>query len=74
MAATPISKAVVEGIRFVRRVTRTLRERGLVAGEEVPGDEVVGDAELAEFVRAERLGSPRLRHLRDRLAGDERGR
>ena len=60
--------AVVEGIRFVRRVTRTLRERGVVAREELPGDEIVGDAELAEFVRRERLGAPRLRHLRDRLA------
>ena len=49
-------KAVVEGIRFVRRVTRTLRERGLVAAEEVPGDDVVGDDELAEFVRLNAWG------------------
>jgi choline dehydrogenase-like flavoprotein len=49
-------KAVVEGIRFVRKVTRPLRERGLVAREEVPGDDIVGDAELAEFVRANAWG------------------
>ena len=49
-------EAVVEGIRFVRRVTRTLRERGLVAAEEVPGDDVVGDDELAEFVRLNAWG------------------
>jgi choline dehydrogenase-like flavoprotein len=48
--------AVVEGIRFVRRVTRTLRDRGVVAREELPGDEVVGDAELAEFVRVNAWG------------------
>jgi choline dehydrogenase-like flavoprotein len=48
--------AVVEGIRFVRKVTRTLRERGLVAREEVPGDDVAGNAELAEFVRANAWG------------------
>ncbi len=49
-------KAVVEGVRFVRRVTRKLRERGLIAREEVPGDEVIGDAELAEFVRLNAWG------------------
>ena len=49
-------KAVVEGVRFVRRVTRKLRERGLIAREEVPGDEIVGDAELAEFVRLNAWG------------------
>jgi choline dehydrogenase-like flavoprotein len=49
-------KAVVEGIRFVRRVTRKLRERGLIASEEVPGDSVVSDAALAEFVRVNTWG------------------
>jgi choline dehydrogenase-like flavoprotein len=49
-------QAVVEGIRFVRRVTRPLRERGLVVTEELPGDEVVGDDELAEFVRTNAWG------------------
>src|SRR5207245_7464172 len=49
-------KAVVEGVRFVRRVTRTLRERRLVAAEELPGDHLVSDAELAEFVRLNAWG------------------
>jgi choline dehydrogenase-like flavoprotein len=49
-------KAVVEGIRFVRRVTRPLRERGLVVREELPGDELVDDAALAEFVRRHAWG------------------
>jgi choline dehydrogenase len=49
-------KAVVEGIRFVRRVTRKLRERGLIASEEVPGDSVESDADLAEFVRVNTWG------------------
>jgi choline dehydrogenase len=44
-------KAVVEGIRFVRRVSRGLRDEGLIAQEELPGDTVVSDAELGEFVR-----------------------
>ena len=49
-------EAVVEGIRFVRRVTRPLRERGLVAREEVPGDDIVSDDGLAEFVRLNAWG------------------
>jgi choline dehydrogenase-like flavoprotein len=44
-------KAVVEGIRFVRRVTRKLRDRGLVTSEETPGDGVDDDGELEAFVR-----------------------
>ena len=44
-------KAVVEGVRFVRRVTGKLRERGLVAEEEVPGDAFVSDDDLEGFVR-----------------------
>ncbi len=48
--------AVVEGVRFVRRVTRKLRERKLVDREELPGDDIVGDAELAEFVRVNAWG------------------
>jgi choline dehydrogenase-like flavoprotein len=43
--------AVVEGIRFVRRVTHGLRTRGLIGHEELPGDGVVNDDELAAFVR-----------------------
>src|SRR5262249_22716628 len=49
-------KAVVEGIRFVRRVTHKLYERGLVAREELPGDQVKSDDELADFVQAHAWG------------------
>ena len=49
-------KAVVEGVKFVRRVTRKLRECGLVASEEVPGDGVVDDEALADFVRVNAWG------------------
>ena len=49
-------EAVVEGVRFVRRVTRKLRDRKLIAREELPGDDIVGDAELAEFVRLNAWG------------------
>jgi choline dehydrogenase-like flavoprotein len=44
-------KAMVEGVRFVRRVARPLRERGLIVREEVPGDQIVSERELADFVR-----------------------
>ncbi len=44
-------KAVVEGIRFVRRITQKLCDQGLVAEEELPGDAVVDDDRLEEFVR-----------------------
>ena len=37
-------------------MTRKLRERKLVAREELPGDDIVGDAELAEFVRVNAWG------------------
>ena len=40
----------------MRRVTRKLRDRGFVAGEDVPGDDIVDDAELAAFVRANAWG------------------
>ncbi len=43
--------ALVEGVRFVRRVTSPLRDRGLVAREEVPGDDIVDGKALDDFVR-----------------------
>lgn len=48
--------AVVEGIRYVRRITRTLVDQGLVAGEELPGSGVETDDELAAFVRRHAWG------------------
>jgi choline dehydrogenase-like flavoprotein len=42
--------AVVEGVRFVRRLANRLKEQGLIAREEVPGD-TIRDEDLADFVR-----------------------
>ena len=43
--------AVVEGIHFVRAMTKDLRAQGLIAAEEVPGDRYQSDDELRQFVR-----------------------
>ncbi|MDO3387036.1 GMC family oxidoreductase [Gilvimarinus sp. SDUM040013] len=43
--------SVVEGIRFVRSMTKPLIDKGLIAEEELPGQDKQSDAELAEFVR-----------------------
>jgi choline dehydrogenase len=43
--------SVVEGVRFVRRLTAPLKERGLIAEEELPGESVQSTEELAQFVR-----------------------
>jgi choline dehydrogenase len=43
--------AVVEGIHFVRAMTKDLREQGLIAAEEVPGEQYQSDDELRQFVR-----------------------
>jgi choline dehydrogenase-like flavoprotein len=44
-------QSVVEGIKFVRKLTKKLRAQGLIAEEELPGDAVQSDQELADFVR-----------------------
>lgn len=44
-------QSVVEGIKFVRKMTQPLKDRGLIAQEELPGDGVQTDEELADFVR-----------------------
>lgn len=49
-------KGVVEGIRFVRRITERLRAKGLVEAEEVPGPEITSDADLKRFVRDQAWG------------------
>ena len=41
----------MEGIKFVRRMTAGLKERKLIAEEELPGEHVQTDEQLAEFVR-----------------------
>jgi len=43
--------AVVEGVQFVRAMTRDLKEQGLITAEELPGEHYQSDAELREFVR-----------------------
>ncbi|HUF56764.1 MAG TPA: GMC family oxidoreductase [Thermohalobaculum sp.] len=43
--------AVVEGVKFVRRLTGPLRRRGEIEAEEVPGDDVRTDDEIAAYVR-----------------------
>ena len=43
--------AVVNGIKFVRIMTRDLKRDGLIAQEELPGDQVQTDEQLREFVR-----------------------
>ena len=43
--------AVVEGIRFARRLAAPLKAQGLIAAEEMPGDGIQSDDDLKEFVR-----------------------
>jgi choline dehydrogenase len=43
--------AVVDGIKFVRTMTRDLKRDGLIAEEELPGENVQTDDQLREFVR-----------------------
>jgi choline dehydrogenase len=50
------ARALVEGIRYVRRVTQTLKAKGLVEEEELPGENVTSDDELAKFVRTHAWG------------------
>jgi choline dehydrogenase-like flavoprotein len=44
-------KSVVEGIKFVRRMTQDLKTKKLIAEEELPGEVVQTDADLARFVK-----------------------
>jgi choline dehydrogenase-like flavoprotein len=44
-------EAVVEGIRFVRKLTGRLREQDLIVAEEIPGDDLQTDEQLKTFVR-----------------------
>ncbi|MGB0723049.1 MAG: GMC family oxidoreductase [Gammaproteobacteria bacterium] len=43
--------SVVEGIKFVRELTRPLKEQGLIEKEELPGDACETDEQLRDFVR-----------------------
>jgi choline dehydrogenase-like flavoprotein len=44
-------EAVVDGIRFVRRLTAKLQRDGLIADEELPGSALQSTEELQEYVR-----------------------
>ncbi|HEY4079363.1 MAG TPA: GMC oxidoreductase [Burkholderiaceae bacterium] len=44
-------QAVVEAIRFVRRLTAPLRDAGIIEQETAPGPDVDSDAALADYVR-----------------------
>jgi choline dehydrogenase len=49
-------QSVVEGIKFVRKLTAPLKRRGLIAEEELPGEAAQSDAELGKFVRENAWG------------------
>ena len=42
---------MVDGIRFVRRLTAGLKREGLIEEEELPGEGLQSDQELKDFVR-----------------------
>jgi choline dehydrogenase-like flavoprotein len=44
-------QSVVEGIKFVRKMTQPLIDQGLIAKEEMPGSHVTSDDDLADFVK-----------------------
>ncbi len=44
-------RAVVAALRFVRKMTRELKRRGLIRQEELPGEAVQTDEQLADYVR-----------------------
>ncbi len=48
--------SVVEGIKFVRKLTNKMRKEGFIAAEELPGPDVNTDAEIADFVQTHAWG------------------
>ena len=48
--------SVVDGIRFVRKLTEKLRAQGLIAEETLPGKEMQSPEQLRDFVRANAWG------------------
>jgi choline dehydrogenase len=43
--------AVVEGIKFARRMSHRLKQEKLIAAEELPGEHIQSDDDLRDFVR-----------------------
>jgi choline dehydrogenase-like flavoprotein len=48
--------AVVEGIKFVRKITQHFKDRNLIAEEELPGEDAQTDEQLRRFVREHAWG------------------
>ncbi len=44
--------AVVDGIRFVRRLSEKLKADGMIEKEELPGEEVTSDEDLRQYIRS----------------------
>jgi choline dehydrogenase len=44
--------AVVDGIRFVRRLSANLKSQGMIEEEELPGEHLQTDEELKDFIRS----------------------
>jgi choline dehydrogenase-like flavoprotein len=44
-------EAVVDGIKFVRRISAHLQDQGLIAEEHLPGDQARTDEQLGDYVR-----------------------
>lgn len=49
-------RSVVEGVKFVRKLTAPLKAKGLIAEEEHPGDAVQTDDQIADYVKKEAWG------------------
>jgi choline dehydrogenase len=48
--------SVVEGIRFVRKITQHFKDNKLIAEEELPGDHLQSDEDLKTFIRNQAWG------------------
>src|SRR5277367_3263474 len=48
--------SVVDGINFARRLTERLRQRGIIAKEELPGEQVQSHDELRDYIRSHAWG------------------
>jgi choline dehydrogenase len=48
--------SVVEGIKFVRKLTERMRKEGFIAAEELPGPDVRTDEQIADFVQNQAWG------------------
>ncbi|MGH9892048.1 MAG: GMC family oxidoreductase, partial [bacterium] len=49
-------ESVVEGVKFVRKLTARLKARGIIEEEELPGEKVQSDDELRDYVKYQSWG------------------